>query len=30
MDIARFAVENVGRFARGLEPFNLVDFSKGY
>jgi D-3-phosphoglycerate dehydrogenase len=30
MDIARFAVENVGRFARGLEPFNLVDFSRGY
>lgn len=30
MDIARFAVENVGRFSRGLEPFNLVDFDKGY
>jgi hypothetical protein len=30
MDIARFAIENVDRFARGLEPFNLVGFDGGY
>jgi len=30
LDVARFAIENVGRFARGETPLNLVDLDKGY
>lgn len=30
IDIAKFIVENVGRYARGETPLNLVDYEKGY